>query len=259
MMAGARADSYSGTWSITPSSNAGQVHIELRYHHADATGSEEWDESHDMPAPQIRDNSFTISSDAGEFHAQGTFITPSQGGGIWTFTPSPTFASALERRGVGTPSEKDQFSLAMANFRLSTLDTLLASGFDRPSISDLVRMTQHGVSNDYVSQLKNVQFSQKNVESLVRLHDHGVTARYMQAMQSMGYRLSAEDLVRMVDHGVTVRYVQGLKDLGYRPSADELVRLVDHGVSLSFIQRMRSHGYTHLSADELIRLADNGF
>lgn len=226
----ARADTYSGTWSITPSSSAGRVHLEMRYRHADANGTQEWDESQDVPVPQIRNNTFVISSDAGEFHAQGTF-TGMQGGGIWTFVPSSTFASALQRRGAGTPSEKQQFELAMNDFKISTLDALLVSGFARPSVADLVRMAEHGVGNAYVAQLRGVQFSSKTVESLVRLHDHGVTPQYMQSLQR----------------------------LGYHPSADELVRLVDHGVTIAFIEQMQSHGYTRLSTGELIRLRDNGF
>ena len=225
----ARADSYSGTWSITPSSMPGKVILELRYHRTDSTGTHEWDDSHDVPAPHVRNNSFVISTDAGDFDAQGTF-SGMQGGGIWTFMPNPGFAAQLQRRGIDAPSEKDQFELAMVDFKLTTLDTLLASGFARPAVSDLVRMAEHGISNDYVAQLRGVQFSSKTIESLIRLHDHGVTPQYMQGMQR----------------------------LGYHPSAEELVRLVDHGVTVAFVERMRKYGYTHLSADDLIRLRDHG-
>jgi hypothetical protein len=230
MQGAARADSYSGTWTITPSSTPGQVHLELRYRHSDFNGTQEWDDSHDVPIPRVRDNRFIISTDAGDFDAQGTF-SGMQGGGIWTFVPNSDFAAQLQRRGLSAPDQKQQFELAMVDFKLSTLDTLLASGFAHPNVSDLVRMAEHGISNEYVAQLRGVQFSSKTIDSLVRLHDHGVTPQYMQGMQR----------------------------LGYHPSADELVRLMDHGVTVAFVERMRSHGYTHLSADDLIRLRDSGF
>lgn len=225
----ARADSYSGTWTITPASTPGRVQLELRYRHADPSGTQEWDDSHDIPVPHLRNNSFVISTDAGDFDAQGTF-SGMQGGGIWTFAPNPRFTAQLRRRGIDAPSEKQQFQLAMVDFRLATLDTLLAAGFARPAVADLVRMAEHGVSSDYVAQLRGLQFSSKTIDALIRLHDHGVTPQYM----------------------------QGLQRLGYRPSADELVRLVDHGVTVSFIERLRRHGYTNLSADDLIRLRDHG-
>ncbi len=229
MKAGARADSYSGTWSITPGS-AGQVHLEMRYRHVDAQGTQEWDESHDVPAPQMHGNTFTIHSDAGDFLAQGS-LRNGQGGGTWTFAPNPNFASELQKRGVSAPTEQEQFALAMSRFTLASLDALISAGFARPSAHDLVRMTEHGVTDDYIAAMKDLQFSPKTVDSLIRLVDHGVTVSYMRDLQRLGYTASARELVRLVDHGVTVR----------------------------FIERMREHGYTHLSAEDLIRLRDHGF
>lgn len=222
----ARANSYTGTWSITPSSQAGKVQLELRYQ----TGDTNWEESRTITAPRIRDNAFTIAEDAGEFRAQGTF-SGAQGGGTWTFVPNPAFVRALHQRGVSAPSELDQFGLAMDGFKIATLDTLLAAGFERPSIRDLIRLDHHGIDAAYINAMKGLHFAPKNVDSLVRLRDHGVSPEYIQSLQR----------------------------LGYAPSANDLVRLVDHGVTTEFIARMRSHGYTHLTAEDLIRLRDHGF
>ena len=230
MSTGARAAQYTGTWKIAPSSTPGRVHLEMRYTHVDWRGSDEWDESHDVPAPRVQNNAFTIQSDAGTFYAQGTF-SGGAGSGTWTFSPSSNFRSELQRRGIAQPNDEEQFALAMSNFKLSSLDTLLSAGFEKPSAQDLVRMAEHGVTDDYIAAMKGLQFTPKNVDSLIRLRDHGVTAQYMHDLQK----------------------------LGYNPSAGDLVRLVDHGVTVSFIQRMREHGYTHLSADDLIRLRDHGF
>jgi hypothetical protein len=298
-MATARAENFAGTWSIAPSSKAGEVNLELRYTRSGAFGNEQWDESEDTPISQLRGltaadirdggarKSFSIEQDAGDFQADGTF-NGDTGGGTWTFRPNPSFANDLRRRGIGAPSDKQQFELAMARFKLSTLDALLASGFERPSIDDLVRMGQHGVTNDYITAMKNVRLSPKRVSELIRMRDHGVSARYAADMLRRAPQLSAEDLIelrdhgvssdymaaladagygnvspsdaeRMVDHGVSRSYLQGLRNLGYHPSVDDLVRLVDHGVSINFIERMRQHGYTRLSVDDLIRLRDHGF
>lgn len=226
----ARADSYSGTWSIQPSEKPGEVQLDMRWERVDANGHDSWEESDDVPAPQIRNGAFTIAEDAGEFRAQGTFNGQS-GAGTWTFVPNPQFGAELARRGVGTPNDFDTFRLAMARFKLSTLDTLLAAGFERPSVRDLVRMGEHGVGSDYIAAMKGLDFQPKTVESLIRLRDHGVSTKYM----------------------------HDLWNLGYHPSAQELVRLRDHGVTAAFIQRLRSHGYNNLSADDLIRLRDHGF
>jgi hypothetical protein len=215
---------------MTPSSKPGMVQFELRWQQTDAFGNETWDESNDIPRPSITNNAFTIVRAAGTFSAQG-YARGDQGGGVWTFSPNPNFARELQQRGVGAPTEKEQFQLAMGDFTLAELDTLLAAGFARPTAHDLVRMQEHGVSNDFIAAMKGLRFSPKTVDELIRLRDHGVTPDY----------------------------IDGLQRLGYTPSADDLVRLRDHGVTVAFVERMRSHGYTRLTAEDLIRLRDHGF
>jgi hypothetical protein len=285
MSTAARAEQFSGTWSITPSDKAGEVHLRMDYRHTDANGDEEWDQSSDVPLP--RAGTFSIVRDAGTFNAQGSF-SGGRGGGTWTFVPNRGFAGELRKRGAGTPNDKQQFQLAMGGFKIATLDTLLQSGFQRPNVEDLVRLSEHGVSGDYVNAMKGLRFSPKTVAELIRLRDHGVSpayaadmlqrapqltaqdlielrdhgvsTEYMQALAQGGYgNVSPSDAERMMDHGVSREYLAGLHRLGYHPTPGELVRLADHGVSVAFIQRMRRHGYSRLSVDDLIRLRDHGF
>jgi hypothetical protein len=285
----ARAESFTGTWSITPSDKAGMVQLRMDYRRVSGSSNEEWSQSDDVPVAELhrQGNGFTLTRDAGQFRAVGVF-NGNQGAGTWTFVPSSTFAQELQRRGVGTPTEKEQFELAIGAFKLATVDTLLQSGFQRPSPSDLIRLTEHGVSNDYLNAMKGLRFQPKTIDELVRLRDHGVDPAYAQNMLRRAPQLSAEDLIelrdhgvsnrfmealsnggygnvspsdaeRMMDHGVSAAYLAGLRRLGYHPGPDDLVKLVDHGVSISFIERMRSHGYAHLTVDDLIRLRDHGF
>lgn len=266
----ASADTFTGTWTAQPQS-ATSVHLRLDYEQSDGRGNESWMESSDVPLSQLRGVStsdfassgehkaFAIVRDAGTMQADGWFGT-GHGSGNWTFAPSASFANDLRSRGIAGPTEKQQFELAMGNFKIATLDTLLHDGFERPSVDDLVAMANHGVTDSYVNSVKDIPLHPKTVGGLIRMRDHGVDAAYLQALASAGYTgLSAEDAVRMRDHGVSADYVAGLHRLGYHPRPDELVRLVDHGVSIDFIERMRSHGYTQLSAEDLIRLRDHGF
>lgn len=291
----AAANQYTGTWNIEPAGKPGYVNLRMEYHAA----TETWEESNDVPRSQLAGVSaadfnspgerkrFTIRRDAGEFQAEGWFA---HGGaaGTWTFFPSESFRGELARRGIGAPDDRRQFQLAMSGFTISTLDALSAAGFERPSVSDLIRMFEHGVSKDYVAAMRAVPLHPKTVDELIRMRDHGVSAQFAADMLRSNPRLSGEDLVdlrdhgvsagfmralaqdgygtvsaqdatRLRDHGVSVEYLQGLQHLGYHPSVDDLVRLADHGVSIAFIERMRSHGYSHLSAADLIRLRDHGF
>jgi hypothetical protein len=236
------ANQYSGTWNIQPSDRRGYVGLQMQYRNESPGNSETWSESNDVPLSQLSGLSaadlnsggerktFVIHRDAGDFQAEGWFAR-GHASGTWTFAPSQSFRSELARRGIASPDDRDQFRLAISGFSISTLDELNSAGFERPSVSDLVRMNEHGVDDKYIAAMRGVPLHPKTIDALIRMRDHGVS----------------------------VDFVQGLQRLGYRPSADDLVRLADHGVSIAFIERMRSHGYTHLSADDLIRLRDHGF
>lgn len=267
----ARAETIAGTWRIDPSSQAGKVDLELRYARTGVGGNEQWSDSEDTPISELhglsstdlqsngQTRTFSIVKDAGRFEATGTFGR-GEGAGTWTFAPDASFAGALRRRGIGAPNEKRQFELAIARFKLSTLDALLREGFERPSIDDLVAMGAHGVDDDYINAMKDVHLSPKRVSGLIRMRDHGVTPKYAADMLRRAPQLTADDLVALRDHGVSSEYVQALADAGYsNVSPADMQRLVDHAVSVSFIERMRQHGYAHLSVDELIRLRDHGF
>ncbi|HET9392756.1 MAG TPA: hypothetical protein VFO29_04410 [Candidatus Rubrimentiphilum sp.] len=304
-MTPALAQQYTGTWSIERaySSRSGatpppdSLYLQLEYRVTTPTGNEQWSESRSVPIGDFRGitmdvlnargpRSFDIVRDAGTMHADGMF-SDGHGAGTWTFVPSPSFGGQLQRRGIGAPNAEQQFQLAMAGFKFSTLDMLLADGFQRPSIADLVSMAQHGVSDDYIRSMRGLGLHPKSVQSLIRmrdhgvgptfaaailramptatiddlisLRDHGVSEQFMTTLRQLGYNSSPTEAASMRDHGVSELYIQDLAKMGYHPSASDLIRLRDHGVSASFIERMRSHGYTKLSVDELIRLRDSGF
>lgn len=264
----ANAQSYNGTWAISPSDQAGSVQLELRYQHATPNGNDQWDESRTTPLSELRGLSvsdlgghgqriFDIVREAGSFQAEG-FADGGHAAGTWTFSPNRGFSAQLERRGIGAPDEKQQFELAMADFKIGTLDALLAGGFERPSVGDLVSMIEHGVSDRYIQELRGLGLRPKSAASLIRMRDHGVGSTFAQAVMKALPGTTVDELVALRDHGVGEHYITELAQMGYRASASDLIRLRDHGVSASYIQRLRDHGYTHLSVDDLIRLRDNG-
>ncbi len=269
-LAPALADEYTGTWTLEHSSQPGSVQLELRYQRTDANGNHEWDESrpvawsdlHGITSADLDSNgeqkSFTIGRDPGTFAAQGS-LSRGHGAGTWIFAPSASFNEQLRRRGIGSPTSQQQFELAMAGFQLSTLDQLLASGFQRPSIGDLVSMIEHGVSDRYIQEMRGLGLRPNSAQTLIRMRDHGVGSTFAATVMKALPGTTVDKLIALRDHGVGTSFIESFAHMGYRVSADDLIRLRDHGVSSSFVERLRSHGYTHLSVDELIRLRDSGF
>lgn len=266
--AAASPQTYTGSWFARP--DGSQVELQIRYSYRDGDDSENWSESRDYNYSDLRGISssdfnsggehktFSLVTDPGEFRADGWFAG-GHGSGGWTFVPSSSFRSEMQRRGVGGIGDADLFHLAMSDFKLATIDQLRSAGFTNINASDLVRMGEHGVSADYIAGMRNVSFNPKTIDGLIRMRDHGVTVRFVQDLSRSGFHPDMDEVARLRDHGVSSDYVQDLDRLGYHPSIDDLVRLRDHGVTAAFIERMRAHGYTHLSADDLIRLRDHGF
>jgi hypothetical protein len=59
----------------------------------------------------------------------------------------------------------------------------------------------HGVSSRYLAGLHRLGFH-PTVDELVRLADHGVSIAFIERMRQHGYtHLSVDDLIRLRDHG----------------------------------------------------------
>src|SRR3712207_4121879 len=82
---------------------------------------------------------FRMQRDAGLISCEGS----GRGGratGTCSFAPDPAFAAELERRGVGRPSEREQFTLALHPAGVAELDELQRQGYQRPNVQQLIGM-----------------------------------------------------------------------------------------------------------------------
>lgn len=202
---------------------------------------------------------FQIKRDAGTLECEGWFRQGS-GSGHFVFSPNAAFTAELRRQGVGEPTDRQLFSLAVANVGFAFMDELKSQGYERPNVEQLVRMAHHGVRLDYLKGLKAFGYQVKTIDALVRMRDHGVTLGFIQELRDNGYtNLSAEEMVRTRDHGVSATFIREMKDEGYTlPSLEELVRLRDHGVTANFVRRVKDERGAGLTVEELIRIKNRG-
>ena len=108
------------------------------------------------------------------------------------------------------------------------------------TLDELVRARDHGVTPEYVQEIKALGFSAQTLEQFVRLRDHGVKSEYVKELRAAGYdKLAPEDIVRVRDHGVTAAYIRDLAAAGYKGlPIEDVVRTKDHGVSTDYIADM---------------------
>jgi hypothetical protein len=290
----AGADTSTSSWSLQRGDHSGNVQLRLSYSSRGVGHDDSFDWSGLLVRPDLAQRlnepsgpiHFVIARDAGTFDCRGVAGAGS-GTGQFVFSQSTAFLAALAQRGIARPTPDESLRLALSNVTPAYIDALPRT--PRPSISDILRATEHGVTGDYVraletsgdrdlsldelarlrdhgvspemvAKLRASGYAHLNPDDLIRLVDHGVRPEFIAALQDAGYRnFSAGDLSRLADHGVRDDFVRELAQLGYRSlSADDLVRLADHGVTATFIRHLQADGYTRLSADELVRLRDDG-
>ena len=275
--AAAAQERFEGQWLVEYKTDEGKTSLTLRHkesrqgkdggrHESDwnTTRNIEPDELRGLTREQVfSDNGtnvrFDLRRDAGTFACEGWFRRGS-GSGHFTFVPDQGFAAELSRRGVGSPTDRQLFSLAMANAGLALLDELSAQGYERPTVEGLVRMGEHGVHADYVRGMGAAGYRLRTIEALVRMRDHGVGPDYVRELRGYGYQdLSAEELLRARDHGVTAGFIRELQGAGYKaPALEGLIRIRDHGVSAGYIKALRDEGYDSIALEELVRMRDHG-
>ncbi|HWW85336.1 MAG TPA: hypothetical protein VNZ26_17120 [Vicinamibacterales bacterium] len=257
------------------------------------------DELEGIPAKSTDAEQFTVSSvkfdlkrEAGSFAFEGAF-REGRGAGLFTFTPraayvgemkalgysddlplwrrfqlavhdvGPKYIRALRAEGPSLYSKLSLDQVQRAKNHGVTIDyirELRAQGLRDLPIEDLVRARDHGVTGDYINTLKSAGYANLQLDQLVRVRDHGITPVYLDGMRRAGFNnLPLEDVVRAKDHGVNPDFVQEIRGLGLNvANLEAYVRLRDHGVKATFVNELKAAGYSGLSADELVRLHDHG-
>ena len=252
-----------GTWELRTSDEPGRIYLQLSERPYSQHGFTIALDQLEGLAPSILTAGgaakFEIRRDAGSIVFDGVFRA-GVGAGTFDFTPSPTFAAQMAKRGFASPNQTEQYQLARGNIGFAYLDELNAQKYEKPNLDDLVRAANHGVHLDYLRGMGAAGYRLGNIEALVRTRDHGVTPEYVKALAEEGIKnLSAEDLVRARDHGVTATYVGTMRALGYGGlPLEELIRARDHGVSAEYVKAMAEAGHSRLALGDLVRARDHG-
>lgn len=202
---------------------------------------------------------FSLARDAGTITFDGT-ASSGEASGQYSFVPNQSFKAGLASRGHGSPSESEQFQLALFDVGYPLLDELKSQRYPTATIAELVRMGMHGVDIDYVHDMGALRYRFASVSELTRFRDHGVDPEFVSELQKAGYAdLDAQELLRLKDHGVDGDFIGDLARVGFtRLSPSELLRARDHGVTASFIDGIKRAGYSGFSINDFVRLRDHG-
>lgn len=255
-------DSGPGTWDVRPSMKAGYVNLQLRERHSSWGSDLPLQQLEGLSAQQLESGSgpvrFTLRRDAGTFTFTGT-LGSGVGAGTYTFAANPSFAGELEKRGVGRPTEKEQYRMARSDISLAFVDELKAQNYTGVTTSELVRAGDHGANLSYLRAMGELGYRVGALDALITLRDHGVSPDYVRELQELGFtKLTADELRTARDHGVTPEYIRQLADLGYKLTIDQLRNARDHGVTPEFVRGMKALAPASVSIDQLVNIRDHG-
>jgi beta-lactamase regulating signal transducer with metallopeptidase domain len=106
---------------------------------------------------------------------------------------------------------------------------------------------------------KSMTLTKADIDLLIRAREHGVTPEYVAELKQLGYSVSLEQAIRLVDHGVNADFIRDIQKEGYAQiSLDRAVELINHGVSAEFIHQVKAEGFPNLTLNEAVRLVDHG-
>ncbi len=180
-----------------------------------------------------------------------------RGGGMFTFTPDPSFRRAIGSRGLGPLTDRQQLEAALADLTVELIDELRAVGYDE-TLKRYLKMSIHGATPAYVRALKAVGYDHIPAKRLVKMRIHGVEPNFVREMANVGYgRLSPKRLTKMKIHGVTPAFARELRESGVEAPARQLVKMKIHGVTPAFVKEIRDAG-VNATAKQLVKMKIHG-
>lgn len=271
--------------------------------------------SSDFPnLPIDQEGTFNLKRAAGTINFKGKF-EDGEGLGRFTFTPDESFRSLIKKEGYNRVSDEVLFGFTLANIdqeywaylkqegltpkdeddledighHLPILATLKQNidgykqlGFTNLSLGELVDLSIHNVSPDFIRSIQSLGFKNLDLEEFEEAKIHNINADFVADMQSLGFKdlsfeellelkihnvdkdfvdqlkkagytnLSAEQVADAKIHNVSTEYATDMKELGFKElSLEELEELKIHGVSAEYVDELKKAGYTNLSAEEV--------
>ena len=205
-----------------------------------------------LTAPNL-DTRFTLNRDAGVVSFDGHF-KDGAGIGKYSFSPSAAYVKEMGELGYSGLDDKRLFELAMIDVTRAYTKELQSLGF-KPDVEGLIEARIFNVNREQVEGLKSVGYDGLSLRKLVDLRVHGVTPEYIKQMRAAGFNESLDKFAEMHMFGVTPEYRETMAKIGYpNLSAEKLVEFKIHGITPEFIQQMKSIGFTDLSPSKLTEL-----
>jgi hypothetical protein len=263
LMAFAPLQAWDEEWRMKSSGNPGKVHFTIE---RTRPGSR-WVNSSDVSLERFRGlpangpassgpANFEFIGDAGRLICKGHFSN-GRGIGTYEFVRNTEFGAALLRLGFDAPADDQLFPMLIADVTLEFARGVKDAGLQASS-KQLLEMRIHGVTLDYIQQMRSTGYTALTAKDYVEMRIHGVSPELVRELKQAGYDIPARNVIEMRIHGVTPEYIRQLGTYGLRPSAAEVVEMKIHGVQPEYLKGFRDAGYGTFGVREVIDMRIHG-
>jgi hypothetical protein len=140
---------------------------------------------------------FRIVRDAGTLACSGSALRY-RGTGQCRFLPNERFATVLEQRGIGSPTERQQFSLTIHDTGYALIEELVRQHYARPTLDEFVSAGSNGIDVDYLRAMDAAGYRFGDVRTLIRAQANSVSPQFVLDLKTRGYaHLSIDELITM--------------------------------------------------------------
>ena len=256
------AQTFPGTWTISPSYDSNHVSLELRSEGSE--GSYHDDSSNVVTlgdlglSRALLDSSgartaFGLRRDAGTFAFDG-WVQQGEGSGHFTFTPNPRYEDELRTRGYTIDEPRKLMTAGLLDLSIAYIDEIRGMGFNDLTFDNLVAFRALRIDAPYINSMRQ-HFGDLDTNTVISLRALNVTSDYINGMKSEGLApATAHDAIELRALHVDSAYIKEMASVGYdHLSAHDLVQLRALRVDAAFVRSLEAHGFHHLTIEQLIQ------
>lgn len=136
--------------------------------------------------------------------------------------------------------------------------------FGRPvTVQELVQMKIHGTSAEFVRQMHDVFGDDLTIRNLTQMRIHGASTEFVHAMNALlpDPDISVHDIMQMRIHGASTEFVRTI--IGLLPDQDisvhDITQMRIHGVTIDLVRELQGDGYDDLTVNDLVQMKIHGF
>ncbi len=168
--------------------------------------------------------------------------------------------AAVAKAAIPVPAATPASAIVPAARPNGFLAALSAAGYGDLSVDEIIDLKNHGVSGDYVLDMKDSGWARLPAKDLMHLRQRGVAPQYARAMHDSGIRdLNVRDLAQLRDRQVNAEQIREIHALGFGPyNVRETIDLFSNGVRPGLFHALKEAGFSQIGAREAIDLNRHG-